>query len=81
MLSVKDPVETLELTLDAAKAPTELADRLRAFPTASSAGASESGPPRRGGGEPPRCLRAPAGLAGPSVRALRDGHRFLRDRP
>ena len=36
MLSVKDPVETLELTLDAdAKAPAEeLADRLRAFPTA-----------------------------------------------
>lgn len=36
MLSVKDPVETLDLTLGAdAKTPAEeLTDRLRAFPTA-----------------------------------------------
>ena len=36
MLSVKDPVDTLELTVDAdARMPAEeLADRLRAFPTA-----------------------------------------------
>ncbi len=36
MLSVKDPVDTLELTVDAdARMPAEeLADRFRAFPTA-----------------------------------------------
>ena len=36
MLSVKDPVETIELTVDFdAETPAEeLADRLRAFPTA-----------------------------------------------